>query len=143
MAVYGTPAGMLAKLGESMLLTIADRDGDGVVDEGIVLTALTSASALIESYISAYLPLPDIMPAIVDAAYVLASESMRVDTSSTTEDSRLGYQRVIDWLTMIAKGTVVLVPPVDPELPPELNPGAPELYAEDREWSRTIARGVL
>jgi len=110
---YAVQADIDNRYGGELLLTIADRDGDGVVDADAVALALSDADQLVDAHlVERYqLPLatvPDLLVAIaVDVAvYKLAS--------LPTEEQRKRYDDALKLLKSIATGVLQLGLPTPP-----------------------------
>jgi phage gp36-like protein len=134
---YSTATDMVLAYGEQRMLTIADRDDDGVVDADVVAGAIARADELIKSYLHDYLANLVLVPSITEASMAIAYEYLHA-ASGSNEDSRLGFDRQIKWLTDIAKGVSVL--PGQPNTDDgTIDPGDPLVSAPPRLWTRANA----
>lgn len=140
MTVYATAAEMESALGLQTLTLIADDARSGSYDAvGVVTPALASASSFADGYLSAYLPITTIPDVLRDAVIMIAAQNIRLPRDKGTGDSEKAYKNAVDWLKKIAGGDAVL-PGYSADT---LDPGEPELYANDRAWTRTLSRGVF
>jgi phage gp36-like protein len=133
---------MQKAIGLSVLLLIADDNADGVVDTTTVVDpALAAASSFADTFLHAYLPI-DIVPDVLrDATVMIAAQMIRLPRDQSTDDSALAYKNAVDWLKLVANGTVIL--PGGSSETVDDDPGSPELYAEERVWTRTTGAGVF
>lgn len=137
---YATQADIQEAIGAQMLITVSDRDGNGTVDAASVTSALAEATSLVDSYLAVYLPLTTVTEAVRRATVDIAIHRLRIGTDSTTEDSRLAYQQAIDWLKLVASGVVTLPGgPTDETA----DPGAPEMEADAKVWTRATGAGLF
>lgn len=137
MTVYATQTDVESAIGVEMLITISDRDHNNVVDAGAVTRALSEASSLMATYLPSD---PDPIPDVVRRFCVdIAVHRLRIGTDNTTDDSRLAYTQAIAWLERVAAGAVVVPGTPDPD-PGDgvLDPGDPQMEAEDKVWTRSI-----
>lgn len=142
MAVYATKADVRAVVSEATLTLIADIDGDGVAEDTAIDAALSEASSIADTYISQYLPLPSVPNALKRAVIDIALQLMRTPREQSTEDSRLAYANAMSWLRDISTAKAQLFPN-SPTVDPELEPTAPEVVAECREWTRGTGRRLF
>lgn len=109
---YAQQSDIDTRYGSDLLLTIADRDGDGVVDTDAVLLALSDADDVINSHLAEryQLPLATVPPLLVKYAVDLAVYSLAV---LPTEEQRNRYSDTIKALKNIATGVqqLGLAPP--------------------------------
>ncbi|MCP1375387.1 gp436 family protein [Dyella lutea] len=109
---YAQQSDIDTRYGSDLLLTIADRDGDGVVDTDAVLLALTDADDVINSHLAEryQLPLATVPPLLVKYAVDLAVYSL---AALPTEEMRNRYNDTIKALKNIATGVqqLGLAPP--------------------------------
>lgn len=138
---YATQADMLAAVGADMLVEVSDFDGDGTADSDSIDAALAGAESKANSYLSAYLPISTVPEALRDAVVDIALHILRVRRDKTTEDSRLAFKTAIDWLTKIAASEVTLGEAAEDD--ETVDPGDPEIIAEDRVWSRSTTGGLF
>lgn len=138
---YLTHAELASAIGVDRLSPIADYDSDGSYDEPVVTAALEKASAIVDSYISAYLPLASPYPQeIVDVTAVIATWNLRGDRDVITEDAQKRYDAAMKWLRDIAKG-VATIPGITEPDGDEI--GSPEIESGDRIWTRDIGRRLF
>jgi phage gp36-like protein len=140
-AVYATQADVELQIGAKVLASFADDDGNGVTDPSAVLRGLSAASSIAEGYFASSNPLPlatvpDALRLAVINVYV---GQARRDRNQATKDSELAFESAMKWLRDIAAGTVQLFPPV----PDVVDPGDPEIVAQERAWTRSTGFGVF
>jgi phage gp36-like protein len=115
---YCTQSDIEVRIGPADLVALADHDGDGDADSAVVQGAITSAEALIDSYLSVryavpVAPAPD---ALKSRAVSLAVYFLRLGRDSVTDDVRAQYRDDVDWLGRVVAGQVALgvePPPAD------------------------------
>lgn len=138
---YVTASELASSVGTDVLNAVADLDDDGVFDSAVVTDALAKADEIVDSYLSAYLPLSSpIAPSVVDAVVAIAMQKLRGHRDEVTENSRQHYEDAMAWLKAIANGTAVLPGATDSSGD---DPGAPEVVAADRVWTRETGRMVF
>ncbi len=110
---YATPQDMIDRFGNVELIrltTPSDQDMD-VVNEDAVQRALDEASAQIDTYLRKryQVPLDLTTPEIRRACCMMARYDLSMgDNREPSEQVRLAFKQVIDWLQLIAKGDVLL-----------------------------------
>ena len=108
---YATAADVAAQYGDDLLLTLADRDGDGTADPGVAEAALADATQEIDSYLAARYDLPLeagkarlLRRVAVDiAVYRLAGTADLV-----TDERRRRYEDAVRYLTKVSQGQIRL-----------------------------------
>ena len=103
---YCEPSDIELRLGTDDLVALADHDGDGEPDADVVQGAIASASALMDSYLSARFAVP-VSPssdALKTRAVNLAVYFLRLGRDSVTDDVRAQYQDDVDWLCAVVAG---------------------------------------
>lgn len=140
---YATEQNIVARYGEAQLLLVADRDGDGIADAGVVDAALDDATDEIDSYLAARyaLPLTTVPGILTRIAADLAMMYMSPTADSQTEEQSTRIKEGRDWLKMLAKG-VVSLGNAAPE--PETIPQAAQSASTNpsRVFTRTTMRGL-
>lgn len=133
---YSTATDMVLAYGEQRMISIADRDDDSIVDADVVAGAIVRADEFINGYLSEYLPVV-LVPSITQASIAIAYEYLH-GPSGSNEDSRLGYDRAVKWLSDIAKGVAILPgqPNTDDGV---IDPGDPLVSSPGRLWTRANA----
>ena len=118
--MYATVQELETRLGGTeALVTLADRDGDGVADAELVERALADAAAEIDSYLAGRyaLPLPAVPAVLVRLACDMAVYRITCDYGAgLTEERRQRYEDAVSWLKRAASGDVAL------GLPPQQEP---------------------
>lgn len=105
---YATAEEMEERVGTEDFSVIADRDGDGLVEEEAVTGALDDASAEIDSYLAARYPLPlTETPATVKRACIDMA-MYHLSGNRTTEEVEKRYNRAVAWLRDVSKGVATL-----------------------------------
>jgi len=98
------------RLGGDDLRTLADHDGDGIPDAGVLSQAVASAGALIDSYLGTRFsvpisPVPDVL---LTRAVSLAIYFLKLGRDSVTDDARRQYEDDVAWLREVVAGSVTL-----------------------------------
>lgn len=103
---YATQADLEARYGAAEILQLADRDGDGVIDAGVIEQALADAGAEIDGYLgSRYaLPLAEV-PQIVKV-YACDLARYRLWDKAASEEVRRRYEDALRYLRLAADGRV-------------------------------------
>lgn len=103
---YATQADLEARYGAAEILQLADRDGDGVIDAGVIEQALADAGAEIDGYLgSRYaLPLAEV-PQIVKV-YACDLARYRLWDKAASEEVRRRYEDALRYLRLAAEGRV-------------------------------------
>ncbi|WP_424682921.1 gp436 family protein [Frateuria sp. YIM B11624] len=132
---YAIQADIDSRYGSNLLLTIADRDGDGVVDTDAVLLALADADDVINSHLAEryQLPLATVPPLLVKAAVDLAVYNL---AELPTDEMRNRYNDALKALKNIATGVqqLGLAPP------PSTTGQAATFVGPDRKFGRNQVR---
>jgi len=139
-AVYAAQSDIENAIGVKELASFADDDGNGTTDPVIVTRALSDASSIADGYIAPWLPLAIVPDALRLAVVHIAVQNMRLGRNQATEDSTKAFDAAMAWLKDIAKGLVQLLPPSAPDV---VDPGDPEMYAEERVWTRSTGGGIF
>jgi len=104
---YTSQALLELKFGTDELLRIADRDGDGTIDAALVTDACTSATALVDSYVSQRYVVP-----LVGEGYhqQVASDIARymLHDNAAPEEVQERYNNALNWLKAVAEGGLVV-----------------------------------
>ena len=106
---YATQADLEARFGAEEILQLADRDGSGVVDVGVIEAALADADTEIDGYLAVQygLPLASIPDLVRHLACGIARYRLWSDRAS--EQVRTGYTDAIDTLSRLSRGKMRLV----------------------------------
>lgn len=95
--------------GNDFLVQLADMDGDGVEDAGVVDSAIVDAEGMVNSYVRKLFatPLSPVPAAIVGVTkritvYLLKQQR----NNAVTELDRLQYEDDLKWLKLLSKGEV-------------------------------------
>lgn len=148
---YATQTDIITLYSEDALF-VADRDGDGVVDESAVARALRLASSEIDSYLAVRYPLPLPDPGTTDLLIQfcvdIALYRLAASRNVLSEEHRQRYDDAIKHLKDVARGTAALVLPVgdtdDPDATPEAPTGPRPIVVggPPREFTRPKMRGL-
>jgi phage gp36-like protein len=138
--MYATQQDIVDRYGQDLLLLIADRDADAVIDVDVVTRALTDATAEIDTYLAAKyeLPLPSVPEVLVRLCVDVVVYRLSSEADAATEERRIRYDDAIALLRRIASGEVSLGLPD----PPPSSSGAAVVSGEGRVFSRKSMRGV-
>jgi len=132
---YATQVDIDSRYGSDLLLTIADRDGDGEVDTDAVLLALADADDVIDSHLAEryQLPLATVPPLLVKAAVDIAVYNL---ASLPTDEQRNRYTDALKALKNIATGVqqLGLAPP------PSSTGQSATFVGPDRKFGRNKVR---
>lgn len=130
---YATAQDMAARFGAPELDQLADRNGDGMPDAGVVDGALADADAEIDAYLAGRYPLPlaHVPPVLARIACDIARYRLWADKAS--EEVRNRYADARRLLEQVAAGRVLLGVSTDPATPPSA--GTMQLAAvPERSW---------
>lgn len=110
---YATVADMIDRFGSTELIRMTTPEGQDMaaIDTAAVERALAEASDLVDSYLRTQyaVPLATAPLAVAGATCRLARYSLaHGENREPTEQMRLARKEDLDWLAMIAKGTVTL-----------------------------------
>jgi phage gp36-like protein len=108
--MYGTATEFEEAFGvpETVMLTNLDTPNATAVNPVPLTRALTDAAALIDSYIGRRYLLPLSVTPQVLIPYALDIARYRLDRIRDREDVRKRYEDAIEWLKLVAKGTLDL-----------------------------------
>ena len=130
---YNDLAKLTARFGEDLLLQLADRDGSGAVDAGVVDGAIADTDAVIDGYLAGRykLPLASTPPMLADLAAAITI--YKLHTYSPDDKIAEDYKDAMRALREIASGTIRLpAEGVEPE-----GTGASGVRVTDRERPMT------
>jgi phage gp36-like protein len=107
---YCTQSDIETRIGAADLAALSDHDADGAADPDVVQGAITSAQALIDSYLSVRyaVPVAPVPDALNTRAVSLAVYFLRLGRDSVTDDARAQYRDDVDWLVQVVAGQVAL-----------------------------------
>ncbi len=110
---YASATDITDLMGDDMLIRLADRDGDGIYDDAKVTRALDDASALIDGYIAARVPLPliTVPPVLKNLTIDIAVYRLSTDAALLAEDVRTRYEDAIKFLRDVAAGKAQIPQP--------------------------------
>lgn len=132
--MYATVQDIIDRYGEEALLLLADRDGDGTVDQEVVDRARADAGALIDSYLATKyeLPLTTMPPVLVPLAVDIIVYRLASEADVATEERRQRYDDALATLTRISKGAVSL----GLADPPAQSPGGVMITSQPARFGR-------
>ena len=141
MSNYAIEADMVIQFGEEQLLIASDRDGSGVSDPSVIVTALTAASQEMDSYIQVRydLPLQETPGMLKHMCCDIAMYIMSFDGQTLTESKTNRYNDHKKWLMSLSKGLVVLGEVEEDEGVQDV----PTITSETRQFTRSKLRGVF
>lgn len=141
MSIYATRDDAIALYDEVYVNTSVTRDDEP--DLAAFDEALQAASDEVDGYLGGRydLPLPTPFPRsiirhVIDMAIYIASS----DAGTYTDEKRKRYEDALDWLKLVALGTVILPPPEGAPDPTDVD--LPVLAAEERLFTRTRMNGL-
>lgn len=108
---YAIKSDLETRFGAEEILQLADRDGSGQPDTGVIEAALADADTEIDGYLAVLysLPLASVPSLITRLACDIARYRLWKDRAS--EQVRQGYDDAVDGLKRLASGSVKLVLP--------------------------------
>lgn len=111
---YATLTHLIDRFGEQELIQLSDREGSGVVDQGVVSVALAEADAEIDSYLFGIyaLPVQTTPPVLVRVACDIVRYRLATDTP--LEEVRTRYEDARRWLERLASRQTLLDLPAAP-----------------------------
>lgn len=115
---YTTQADLEARFGASEILQLADRDGNGVIDAGVISLTLADTDAEIDGYLSGRysLPLSPVPANLARIACDIARYRLWKDMAS--EEVRQRYADAVRYLEKLASGAISLGPDVSGDAQP-------------------------
>ena len=112
---YITNADIEERVGSVALVQLADDDGNGVADAGVVDEARLGAEGEVNSYLGRRYSVPIDLTIHPDLADVLASFTLdlaeyrlRLRRPPVSEDAKRRSDQAIEWLTRVADGRIEL-----------------------------------
>lgn len=112
---YITNTDIEERVGSSAFIQLADDDGNGVADVGVVDEARLGAEGEVNSYLGRRYAVPISLTTHPDLADVLASNTLdlaeyrlRLRRPPVPEDARRRRDQAIEWLTRVADGRIEL-----------------------------------
>lgn len=124
---------------EAIALTNSDDPAAQYLNEPVLTRALTDASAEIDSYLSGAYPIPFAEPPIALLVHCLNIARYRLSMVAPGEDVRKRYEDSLNFLKMVAKGTIKLG--VDSEQQEIARTDLPMAVTQPRVWTRDRFRG--
>ena len=111
--MYATQQDLIDRYGTTEIarLTAAEGADPTSIDTGRATVALTDATAVVDSYLRAQVPVPlsTVPPEVVRVTCVLARYNLaHGEGREPTEQMRLAQKEAMDWLRDVATGTVQL-----------------------------------
>jgi len=112
---YITNIDIEERLGSAALVQLADDDGNGVADTGVVDEARLGAEGEVNSYLARryQTPIdlamhPSLTDVLASVTLDLAEYRLRLRRPPVSEDARRRREQAIDWLTKVGDGRVDL-----------------------------------
>ncbi len=139
---YATQADLETRYGALEVLQLADRDGSGAVDSGVVAAAITAAEVEIDGYLAVKYALPlTLIPPLVT---LLCCEIARYRLWSTapSELVRNGYEDAVAQLKRLASGAMRLIDVAGSEPVGGLNGNLAEIVVPPRVFGRDASGGL-
>ncbi|MDA8254180.1 MAG: DUF1320 family protein [Betaproteobacteria bacterium] len=131
---YATQADLESRYGAEEVLQLADRDGDGVIDAGVIDQALRDADAEIDGYLGSRYQLPLATAPQIINVYACDIARYRLYASAATEEVRNRYQDALKFLRLAAEGKVMIGPSANGAAP--LSAGSAEMQSGGRVFGR-------
>jgi len=111
---YATPSDMIRQFGEAEVLSLADPEHTGQIDQGTLAGALIDASAEIDSYLAGRyknLPFNPVPRNLVRLCCNMARYHLTGTNRLETEQIKDRYDASIRYLEFVAAGKVTVGPP--------------------------------
>ena len=136
--MYATEANLLTRYGTE-ITDLADRDGNGAADVGVIERALKGADATINSYIETRysLPLASTPEKLTDTACEIARYKLYTD--GAPEQVAEDYKNAIAWLKDVAAKRASLG--LDDAAEETPSTGGPQISAPDRVFTKASLSG--
>ncbi len=142
---YITNTDIEERVGSATLVQLADDNGDGVADAGVVDEARLAAESEVNSYLARRFQTPintalhgELADLLASVALDLAEYRLRLRRPPVSEDARRRRDQAIDWLTRVADGRIDL-----PSLTPLATNTAAGMAAASRGEDRLLSRDEL
>ncbi len=142
---YITNVDIGQRLGATTYVQLADDDGDGVADAGVVDEARAAAEGELDSYLARRyrLPLdlvahPELANLLASVALDLATYRLRLRRPPVSQDDRARFDRTIAWLAAVAQGRIHL-----PSANPLTSTGVQGIVADSVGESRQLSHDEL
>lgn len=138
---YASSSDVTTRYSNAELLIVADRDGSGTADTGIVTQALDDASSVIDAYLAAAytLPLASTPSVLTTLCIDIAMYRMAENAGAMTDERRRRFEDALKMLEHFSDGTAKLVIGTT-----QTNFGnSIKTATESRDWSRTLTRGLF
>ena len=144
---YSTNADIQERLGNAAYIQLADDDGDGIADVGVVNEARLGANGEVDSYLAMRYLLPIDLAVHTDTADVLASFTLdlaeyrlRSRRPPVPHEAVKRHAQAIAWLEAVSKGTIEL-PSATGVVPASSRGPIAEVSGEDRILSHDEMSG--
>jgi len=136
---YASKEDMIQTYGESTLIELTDRNGDGVLDGGVLTRALMDAAALIDAFVSRRYDPVHAYGAPVLREHCAAIAYYKLHRGHYPDPVRVAYQDGLDFLRGLARGEVNL------DISGASAPSAPadaRVEAPERMFNRDSLKGL-
>ncbi len=110
MSLYCTAQDLTTRFNEAELIQLTDRNNVGSIDYTVLDQAIADATAEINGYLTAYLPLATVPANLVRIGCDLARYYLYDD--AVTEQVQARYDQAIKYLVKVAEGKISLGPDV-------------------------------
>lgn len=109
MPIYATEADAVALYGEEYIVTSADRDDDGRIDDAFA-DAVTKAQSELDSYLGIKydLPLPEVPTVLIRFTVDIAVYIASMTAGTLTDEKTERYKMAIKWAMNVAAGKASL-----------------------------------
>ena len=141
--MYCTPAQMIERFGETVLIQLTDRAGAGEIDTAVLDAAIADASAEIDMHLAGRyrLPLSSVPLPIARMSCLLARDILAADSDSADERWQAQAEAARKTLREIAAGRVSLG--VDAADAKAAAAGGAQMVSGGRIWDRDDSKGYL
>lgn len=131
---YATQADLEARFGAEEVLQLADRNGDGVIDAGVIDQALADADAEIDGHLGSRYQLPMAAVPQIIKVYACDIARYRLYANAATEEVRNRYLDALKYLRLAAEGKVMIGPSSNGAAPIEA--AGAEMVSDGRVFGR-------
>ena len=106
--MYANKDDLVQRYGEKEIIQLTDRDRAGVIDDVVLDRAILDASARIDGYLAAYLPLTTVPAALIRVCCDIAHYYLYDFAPARPEAVRDKFEEAIKYLTAVGKGQISL-----------------------------------
>jgi phage gp36-like protein len=136
---YAVQQDIIDRYGQQEFLLVADRDGDGNADSGVVATAIDDATDEINVYLASnyVLPLVNVPSILVRLCVDVVMYRLATNAGSLTDEKKERYKSAITLLEKIGSGKVSLGIESPPEMQ-QLSASYVDPYKKSNDFSGAL-----